>query len=182
MPCACRAEGADLEQPGHRDALPGFEKYFKDAAHQYRDFFKKMELPVVITSVDEPRERGLNSWNRNYADTIRYCDWLGEVGGIRVCCNPMGDITHGKDYTPMIDHVDVLSTHAWKNSEKFMKGALAKGKTLWLYNFGATATPTASTTGDGSRRPLGMAVHGTRRRGRGRLPGPRMVQSLHGSP
>ncbi len=128
--------GRIWNNPGIEMRLPGFEKYFKDAARQYRDFFKKMELPVVITSVDEPRKRGLNSWNRNYADTIRYCDWLGEVGGIRVCCNPMGDITHGKDYTPMIDHVDVLSTHAWKNSEKFMKGALAKGKTLWLYNFG----------------------------------------------
>jgi hypothetical protein len=128
--------GGIWNNPGLEMKLPGFEKYFKDAARQYRDFFKRLDLPVVITTVDEPREYRINSWNRNYADTIRYCDWLHEIGGIRVCCNPMGDITHGKDYTPMIDHVDVLSTHAWKNSERFMRGTLAKGKTLWLYNCG----------------------------------------------
>ena len=122
--------------PGIEFRLNDFEKYFKDAARQYRDYFKKVNLPVVITTVDEPRERGLNSWNRNYADTIRYCDWLRELGGIRICCNPMGDDYHGKDYTPMIEHVDVLSTHAWKNSERFMKETLRQQKTLWLYNCG----------------------------------------------
>jgi hypothetical protein len=128
--------GSIWRNPGVEMRLEGFERYFKDAARQYREFFKKLGMPVLITTVDEPRERGLNSWNRNYADTIRYCDWLRELGGVRVCCNPMCDITHGKDYTPMIAHVDVLSTHAWKNSERFMKGTLAQGKTLWLYNCG----------------------------------------------
>ena len=128
--------GGVWNSPGIEFRLKDFEKYFKDAARQYRDFFKRVGLPVVITTVDEPRERGLNSWNRNYADTIRYCDWLHELGGMRVCCNPMYDITHGKDYTPMIEHVDVLSTHAWKNSERFMRETLRQQKTLWLYNCG----------------------------------------------
>ncbi len=128
--------GGVWNSPGIEFRLKDFENYFKDAARQYRDFFKRVGLPVVITTVDEPRERGLNSWNRNYADTIRYCDWLHELGGMRVCCNPMGDITHGKDYTPMIEHVDVLSTHAWKNSERFMRETLRRQKTLWLYNCG----------------------------------------------
>jgi hypothetical protein len=137
-PIAARLPGGGgvWHSPGIEMRLPGFEQYFKDAARQHREFFKKLDLPVAINAVDEPREFRINSWNRNYADTIRYCDWLAELGGIRVCCNPMSDVTHGKDYTPMIDHVDVLSTHAWKNSERFMKGTLAKGRTLWLFNCG----------------------------------------------
>jgi len=123
-------------KPGLEFRLTGFENYFKSVATQYGALFHRWGLPVVINAVDEPREYRLNSWNRTYDHTIKYCDWLTDVGGLRVACNPMYDRTHGKDYTPMVDHVDVLSTHAWKQSEKFMKQTLAKGKTLWLFNCG----------------------------------------------
>jgi len=116
---------------------PDFKKYFMDSVRQYHDFIQKMGLPVVVTSVDEPRERRINSWNRNFDATVAYCDMMRE-GGLKVCVNPMRDIDHyvNKDYVPFLDHVDVLSTHAWEPSKRFMTETLERKKILWLYNCG----------------------------------------------
>jgi hypothetical protein len=122
-------------KPGIELLQPEFRGYFLDAVKQYRDFIAKMGVPTVVTSVDEPREYRINSWNRNLPDTLAYCDMMKE-GGLTVCCDPMYDTTHGKDYTSLIDHVDVLSTHAWDKSKLFMRQTLAKKKVLWLYNCG----------------------------------------------
>lgn len=123
--------------PGVELKQPEFRKYFLDACRQYRAFIDKMGLPVVVTSVDEPRERRINSWNRNFDDTVAYCDMMREAG-LKVCVNPMRDTDHyvNKDYLPFIDHVDVLSTHAWEQSKKFMRQTLEKKKVLWLFNCG----------------------------------------------
>jgi hypothetical protein len=48
----------------------------------------------------------------------------------------MYDVTHGKDYTGLVDHLDVYSSHAWKKSGKSFQLAREKGKTIWLYNSG----------------------------------------------
>jgi hypothetical protein len=123
--------------PGAELRHPDFRKYFLDAAKKYHAFIESTGLPVVVTSVDEPRERRINSWNRNYDDTLAYCDMMREVGLV-TCVNPMRDVDHyvRKSYLGFIDHVDVLSTHAWEQSKEFMRQTLEKKKTLWLYNCG----------------------------------------------
>jgi len=125
------------DRPGIELLQTDFKRYFLHAVRQYRAFIDKIGLPTVVTSVDEPRERRINSWNRNYDDTVAYCDMMKE-GGLTVCVNPMRDVDHyvNKDYTGFIDHVDVLSTHAWEPSKRFMRLTLAKSKVLWLYNCG----------------------------------------------
>jgi hypothetical protein len=125
-------EGIELKQPE-------FKKYFLDGARQYRDFVKQYHLPLVVCAVDEPRERRINSWNRNYDDTVAYLDMLGEVGNIRRTVNPMRDIDHyiNKPYTGFVAHCEVLGTHAWSNSKWFVSEVpKMAGKTLWLYNCG----------------------------------------------
>lgn len=124
-----------LSAPGTELKHPKFKDCFQDAVKKYGALIKKYDVPFVFNSVDEPREANLNSWNRNLADTILYCDYLKECG-VRTACNPMADDSRGKDYTPLIDHVDLLSTHAWDRSKLQMRQTIEKGKTLWLYNCG----------------------------------------------
>ena len=134
--CACRAGARPSGRTPAWNSSARGSRATSRMPRQYREAFLKAGLPVAINAVDEPREYRINSWNRNFVDTLRYCDLLHEVGGIRVCCNPMADTTHGKDYTPLIGHVDILSTHAWDKSAKLMRGTLEAKKTLWLFNCG----------------------------------------------
>jgi hypothetical protein len=48
----------------------------------------------------------------------------------------MGDSNGGKDYTPLVDNVDILSVHGYKASSKLMERAAEKKRALWLYNTG----------------------------------------------
>ena len=122
-------------QPGCEFDHPEFHGMFLESARKFGAFQKQCPLPLAVQSVDEPREKSLNSWNRNYDDTCVYADLL-RAGGIKTMINPMYDITHGKDYTGFIDHLDVYSSHAWNNSERSFHLAKEKGKTIWLYNSG----------------------------------------------
>jgi len=126
-----RSPGLELRQPG-------FERYFLDATRQYKAYLAKHGLPVVLNVADEPREKSILPWNRNFDDSVAYIKMIRKVGGLTVAMNPMRDFDRytRKDYTPLVDHVDVLSTHAWAESAKLIKQTLAKGKTLWLYNSG----------------------------------------------
>ena len=121
--------------PGDELKNSEFKPCLKDVIAQFKVFIDKSGLPIVVCAVDEPREKSLNSWNRNYDDTCVYADLL-RAGGIKTMINPMYDITHGKDYTGFIDHLDVYSSHAWNNSERSFHLAKEKGKTIWLYNSG----------------------------------------------
>ena len=60
----------------------------------------------------------------------------GEAGGADRLRDAMSDGNGGKDYTALVDHVDVVSIHAWKASEKLLKQSAEKKKTLRLYNTG----------------------------------------------
>lgn len=129
------SRGAKVDQdPGLELRQPGFRELCADAYRQYKKFLDRMALPVAVEVVDEPREMP-NPWNRNLADTIAYADML-HAAGIRTFVTPMGDKGAGKDYTVMVDHMDVISTHAGAGSKRFMRKTLEKGKTLWLYNTG----------------------------------------------
>jgi len=142
--CLGRAIGAKLGAPVDKnpsDALelkqPGFEKYFLDGTAQYKARLDKAGVPAVLIAVDEPREgKSVNPWNRTYDATVQYLDLMHKTKGVLAGVDPMGDTGGGKDYLGFLDHADVLSTHAWAKSKRFMAETLAKGKTLWIYNVG----------------------------------------------
>lgn len=125
------------------DRQPGIEftnKHFKGCylvmIKKYAAFLKEQGLPVAVEVVDEPREVP-NPWNRNLKDTIRYADWIKEAAPeLKTFVTPMGDTQSGKDYTPLGDHVDVLSVHATPHSRRMIEKARSLKKTLWFYNTG----------------------------------------------
>ena len=128
--------GAEVDRnPGSEMAHPRMKACFQDFAKKYMAFIRQQGLPVAVQIVDEPREVP-NPWNRNLAHTCKYGDWLSEAGVSPTFVTPMGDSQSGKDYTPLIDHTDILSTHAGKGSERLMQLTPEKKKMLWLYNTG----------------------------------------------
>jgi len=120
--------------PGLELRQPGFREYFINAMRQNKEFIRRTGLPVALEAADEPREAP-NPWNRNLADSIAYGD-LMRAAGVTSFITPMGDTESGKDYTVLADHVDIISTHAWKGSAGLIARTHEKGKTLWLYNTG----------------------------------------------
>jgi hypothetical protein len=138
-----RSIGRKMGYSGDKlDANPGFETtdpHFKalslDFAKKAAPLLKQCPIPVLAWSVDEPRETP-NPWNRTLLHTNMINDWLHEGGIFPVKVTPMGDTQGGKDYTPLVDHTDVIATHAGKGSEKLMTLAIEKKKILWLYNTG----------------------------------------------
>lgn len=114
--------------------LPAFgSAYLKVMAH-YKAWLDKTGMPVAMEVVDEPRENP-NPWNRTRDETLRYADWLKEIG-FKTFVTLMGDTNCGKDYTPIVDHIDIVSAHAWEGSRKAIDMAHAPDKTLWFYNTG----------------------------------------------
>ncbi|MHC4713791.1 MAG: hypothetical protein ACYTAN_11065 [Planctomycetota bacterium] len=126
-------EPEDLSYLPDEDRVEEFSDLFNarylDVVRQLHDFFTKKGLNVAIYPSDEPRERNTNRWNRNIADTIRYCDMIREnVPGARIYVDPMRDENSGVDYLHLVDHVDVLSTHPWDQSGRFIEHCRAKGE------------------------------------------------------
>ena len=114
---------------------PGFNACFLHGMRQYRDFLEKNKIPLAAVAVDEPREMNINAWNQNLANTVRYADLCREAG-LTTAVTIMADHTHGKDFTLLVDHCDIISTHAWGQSRRLMEMTVAKNKTLWLFNVG----------------------------------------------
>jgi hypothetical protein len=128
--------GATIDQkPGIELDNQSFKGMFIASARKYADFLKQSGFPVAVQTVDEPREMP-NPWNRNLAQTCLYGDFLKEAGVSPTWVTPMGDVNGGKDYTSLVDHHDIIATHAGKGSERLMTLTLQKNKTLWLYNTG----------------------------------------------
>jgi len=123
------------QDPGCEMKNPRMKPLYVDFAKKYAAFIKERGLPTAVEIVDEPREVP-NPWNRNLEHTNLYGDWLHEAGVTNTFVTPMGDSQSGKDYTSLIDHTDILSTHAGKGGEKLMTMTPQKKKTLWLYNTG----------------------------------------------
>ena len=136
--------------PGLADLTdnPEFNKYMTEGCRQYRELLKKMGLPVVVNAVDEPRERDaynkreMKSYRLNLAGTLVMCDLMRDAelsvpALSRISVNPMADINYDKvSYLPILDHVDLISTHGSDRSEQFMRQTVERGKTLWVYNIG----------------------------------------------
>jgi len=119
-------EPEDLSSIPQEDKSEEFSDLFNarylDVVAKLHGYFQSKGLNVLIYPSDEPRERNTNRWNRNLEDTIRYCDLIRDnVPGARVYVDPMRDGNSGVDYLPLVDHVDVLGTHPWDQSERFIK-------------------------------------------------------------
>jgi len=121
--------------PGSEFQSPQFKGLFMAGARKFNVFLKTCGLPMAIQTVDEPREVP-NPWNRNLEETNKYGDYLREAGIPYSFVTPMGDNNGGKDYTSLVDHHDIISTHAGKGSEILMRQTIEKKKILWLYNTG----------------------------------------------
>ena len=121
--------------PGIEFSKPELKGYYQDAIRQLRTFTDRMGLPVAVEVVDEPRETP-NPWNRNLEQTCTYADWLREAGSPATFVTPMGDTNQGRDYTGLVDHVDIVSVHATSHSKRMIQRTRAQRKTLWFYNTG----------------------------------------------
>jgi len=120
--------------PGAEFTLPTFRISYMKMMTQYKAWIDKQGLPVAMEVIDEPREVP-NPWNRNRDETIRYADWLKKLG-FTTFVTFMGDANRGKDYTPIVEHIDIVSAHAWEASRKAIGMAHKLNKTLWYYNTG----------------------------------------------
>ena len=122
---------------GGKEFTPEFNRGFTKYLTQIRDHCRQQGWkPPLIWTVDEPRETGIESANRNFTDTQAMNRLAKQVPGLRVTVTPMSDDGHGVDYTPMLDTLDVLQTHAWHKSERFISEARKRGTTWWSYNSG----------------------------------------------
>ena len=81
-----------------------FNARYIDAAKQIHEFFKKKGLHVLLYTVDEPRERNTNRWNRNLADTHPLLQAGAREHPRRADhVDPMRDENAGVDYLPILD-------------------------------------------------------------------------------
>ncbi|NOZ24288.1 MAG: hypothetical protein GXP25_24695 [Planctomycetes bacterium] len=113
----------------------GYKKYLALIRDHCKE--KGWSTPLIWT-VDEPRERDKHSGNRNLEDTMKIDRLAKEVGGLLITVTPMGDEAGGKDYLPMLDTMDILQTHAWTRSERFISEARKRGIPWWSYNSGTS--------------------------------------------
>jgi len=122
--------------PGAELSIPGFGPAYVSGIMQTVEWAERTRTPLVLWVVDEPRENP-NPWNRNLADTIRHLDLCGQVKGAVRMVTPMGDDNRGKDYTSMLDHLEIVATHATARSGKMIARAMKDPKIrLWVYNTG----------------------------------------------
>ena len=122
---------------GGREFTPEFNRGFTKYLTLIRDHCRQRGWePPLIWSVDEPRETGIHAANRNFVDTQAMNRLVKQVPGLRVTVTPMSDEGRGVDYTPMLDTLDVLQTHAWHRSQKLIDGARKRGMPWWSYNSG----------------------------------------------
>jgi len=142
-----RANGQPLDRPvpvfafyhaqalidmGKKEFSPEFNTLCIDAWRQIVAWAQAKNLPILAYVVDEPREKDINQWNRNFADTMKYLDLFDQVDGARTFIPLMLDSSDGVDYTPIARRLDVVCTHPWKTS----KNLIAAARELWLYNTG----------------------------------------------
>ncbi|HTL51505.1 MAG TPA: hypothetical protein VL860_02905, partial [Planctomycetota bacterium] len=130
------------------DQQPGIEftrekelkVFYQDAVRQYRDLLKKTGLPMASAVVDEPREVP-NPWNRNREQSIKYSDWVREVGGLATFIDFASDATHTPkgddlDLVPVLGHIDIASVHAYTSGKRMIAETQKTGQPLWIYNTG----------------------------------------------
>lgn len=122
---------------GHAEFSAAFNTAYKEALQRTIDWGRTPAgTPLVFYLVDEPRETGIQPWNRNFADSMQYCNLANQVPDAVSTITVMADSGGGVDYTPFADALDIMQTHPWPNSEGLIMGAYAQGKPNWFYNTG----------------------------------------------
>ncbi len=122
---------------GFDEFSPLFDQAFKEALGMLVSWGESPEgTPLAFYLVDEPRETGIQAWNRNFADSMQYCDLASQVTGAVSTITVMADSGGGVDYTPFADALDIMQTHPWPNSDGLILGAFGQGKPNWFYNTG----------------------------------------------
>jgi hypothetical protein len=122
---------------GHAEFSPLFDQAFKEALAALVTWGETPAgAPLAFYLVDEPQESGIQPWNRNFADSMQYCDLANQVPGATSTITVMSDSGGGVDYTPFADALDIMQTHPWPNSEGVILGAFSQGKPNWFYNTG----------------------------------------------
>ena len=121
---------------GEELRLKDFGAAFTSGIMQTVEWAQRTDTPLVLWVVDEPRETP-NPWNRNLDDTIGYLRLVGQVEEAVRMVTPMGDTNRGKDYMPMLDHLEIVATHATASSRKMIARGMSDPKVrLWIYNTG----------------------------------------------
>ena len=116
---------------------PRFNRILKNTIAEADKWWKDRGFEMLWWVVDEPREQAINPWNRNLDGTMKYLKLYREVPGVKTSVTPMGDSSHGVDYTPMIPMQDIIQTHPWARSAKSIAEAQKPGPPiLWFYNAG----------------------------------------------
>lgn len=121
-----------LIERGLKEFSPEFNKAYKDVCRQTVEWARKNDLPMLFYVIDEPRERDLNWWNRNLADTLKYLELLESIPNARTYIPVMGDKNSGVDYSILAEKLDVVATHPARQSRRLM----AKARELCIYNAG----------------------------------------------
>jgi hypothetical protein len=123
------------EEDKTEEFSPLFNRRFLDAARQVQDFFDRQGIPVMFQIGDEPRERNINQWNRNLADSNRYADLVhSALPGARLYIDPMRDEEDGAPLLSLARHYDFIATHPWDASTKFYEATAAGRPALGYYN------------------------------------------------
>jgi hypothetical protein len=115
---------------------PNFDYAFKGVLDSIASSNRDDGYQFAAYLVDEPRESMIASWNRNFADTMQYCDLANQVDGITSTVTVMADSEEGVNYAPIADSTDIIQTHPWPNSAGLIQHALDQGKPIWFYNTG----------------------------------------------
>lgn len=112
-----------------------FNRRFLDAVRQIQDYFDAQNIPIMLQPVDEPRERNINLFNRNRAETLRYADLIhSALPHATLYVDPMEDEGAGVDYLPLLDHFDIVGTHPLDRSAELIEGARMGKAMLRYYN------------------------------------------------
>ncbi len=126
-----------ITNAGHAEFSPAFNTAFKEALQATIDWGRTSAgTPLVFYLVDEPRESGIQSWNRNFADSMQYANLANQVPDAVSTITVMSDSGGAVDYTPFADALDIMQTHPWPNSDGLILGAYNQGKPNWFYNTG----------------------------------------------
>ena len=112
-----------------------FNRRFIDAVRQIQDFFDAEGIPIMMQTADEPRERNINQWNRNLAETIRYDKMIKDaIPRAQLYVDPEGDEDSGVSYLPLLDQLDYFSPHPWDRAAKMIERAHSGKPVLRYYN------------------------------------------------
>jgi hypothetical protein len=112
-----------------------FNRRFLDAVGQIQDFFDAQGIAIMMQTADEPRERNIDQWNRNLAETIRYDKMIkAAIPRVKLYLDPEGDEDSGVDYLPILDQLDYFSPHPWDRAAKMIERAHSGKPVLRYYN------------------------------------------------